>query len=164
MDHLLKIGEVAKQLATSVRTIRYYEEEGLLLPIRTEGGTRLYSPAHIGRLKAILQLAHSGFSIESIHAICCIRETCQTGDESSQQVTHALSAAQDTLNRQIQALHTLKQEVAAAQQVVQQCSGCQNSPTTHGCPTCPVRQHLPVNGQRNAAITERVSGRTPRHK
>ncbi|MCP3851392.1 MAG: MerR family transcriptional regulator [Gammaproteobacteria bacterium] len=40
--HFFKIGDVAEKLKTTVRTIRYYDEEGLLVPHRT-GGTRLYS-------------------------------------------------------------------------------------------------------------------------
>ena len=40
----LKIGDVARQLGTTARTLRYYEEQGLLTPPRTAKGTRLYAP------------------------------------------------------------------------------------------------------------------------
>ena len=75
-----KIGEAAEILKTTVRAIRYYEEEGLLVPHRTDGGTRLYSEQHIDRLKAILHLADNGFSLEVIGLIGSTRQTCATGD------------------------------------------------------------------------------------
>ena len=78
-----KIGDVAKLLNTTVRTIRYYEEEGLLLPHRTDGGTRLYLEHHVDRLKAILHLAENGFSLDVIGLIATTRDTCLTGDEGS---------------------------------------------------------------------------------
>ena len=59
-----KIGEVADLLATSIRTIRYYEEEGLLIPIRTPRGTRLYSDSHLARLKVVLRLVNLGFQLK----------------------------------------------------------------------------------------------------
>lgn len=52
-----KIGEITGLLATSIRTIRYYEKEGLLTLIRTPRGTCLYSERHIARLRIILRLA-----------------------------------------------------------------------------------------------------------
>ena len=55
-EQTFKIGEVASHLATSIRTIRFYEEEGLIYPIRTEKGTRLYNNKHVTRLKVILLL------------------------------------------------------------------------------------------------------------
>ena len=81
-----KIGEVAEILKTTVRTIRYYEEEGLLVPHRTDGGTRLYYEQHIDRLKAILHPADNGFSLEVIGLIGNTRQTCATGDEGSKKI------------------------------------------------------------------------------
>jgi len=79
----LKIGEVAELLKITVRTIRYYEEEELLKPHRTNGGTRLYTEQHLARLKAILQLTENNFPLEVIRLIGNTRETCSTGNEGS---------------------------------------------------------------------------------
>ncbi|MFP4132277.1 MAG: MerR family transcriptional regulator, partial [Thiohalospira sp.] len=40
----LNIGELAERLGTTPRTLRFYEEEGLLAPERSPGGTRRYGP------------------------------------------------------------------------------------------------------------------------
>jgi DNA-binding transcriptional MerR regulator len=54
----LRIGEVSKQLGTTPRTIRYYEEIGLLeqAPARPAGGHRLYSEAEVERLREVMRL------------------------------------------------------------------------------------------------------------
>ena len=137
-----KIGEVASKLATSIRTIRYYEEEGLLTPIRTPKGTRLYSEQHIARLKAILRLTNQGFSIEGIRKIAEIRKNSQTGDESSIQVKYYLDKILTTIDAQIEELQRSSNEIHEAQQVISGCNGCTNPPSTQGCPDCPVRTKL----------------------
>lgn len=133
-----KIGEVAESLETTVRTIRFYEEEGLLQPFRTGGGTRLYSQRHISRLKAILHLAENGFSIDSIRVIASIREACKTGDESSGKVIEQLDDELKSLSSRIGELQKLENEIAQAQTAVRMCKGCKNEPTSGGCPNCPV--------------------------
>jgi DNA-binding transcriptional MerR regulator len=67
---LVHIGEVAERTGLSHRTIRYYEEMGLVEPTaRTEGGFRLYDEAAIGRLLLIMPMKPLGFSIEQIRAL-----------------------------------------------------------------------------------------------
>lgn len=136
-----KIGEVADSLGTTIRAVRYYEEEGLLQPLRTAGGTRLYNQRHISRLKSILHLAENGFSLESIRLISSIRETCKTGDESSKKVAAQLDDKIKQLSARIRELEHLKEEIAQAKAVVWKCRGCKNKPSSKGCPTCPVKTH-----------------------
>ena len=137
-----KIGEVAGMLNTTVRTIRYYEEEGLLLPHRTDGGTRLYSEHHVNRLKAILQLAENGFSLDVIGLIGSTRETCSTGDESSKKVTEVIDSAISEIEEKISHLNTLKSDLKASRKLVAKCKGCSKKPSSKGCPECPVNQNL----------------------
>ena len=99
---------MADLLATSARTIRYYEEEGLLRPHRTDGGTRLYSEHHVDRLKAILQLAENGFSLDVIGLIGSTRETCSSGDESSKKVTEVIDSAISEIEEKISHLNFKK--------------------------------------------------------
>ncbi|MEM9451812.1 MAG: MerR family DNA-binding transcriptional regulator [Cyanobacteria bacterium P01_E01_bin.6] len=57
MSRFLQIGELSKQTGLSIRTLRYYDEIGLLvLSHRTEADYRLYSEADIIRLQQILSL------------------------------------------------------------------------------------------------------------
>lgn len=137
-----KIGEVADTLGTTIRTIRYYEEESLLQPARSVGGTRLYNERHISRLKAILHLAENGFSLESIRLIGSIREGCKTGAESSEKVSVQLDRELKQISSRIRELERLKSEIARAKTLVGKCRDCANKPTSKGCPACPVKTHV----------------------
>ncbi len=137
-----KIGEAADRLAVSVRAIRYYEEEGLLVPIRTDGGTRLYDQRRLDRLRAVLDLARGGRSIDSIKALAGTREACATGDESRRSVSAQLDAVLADLDSRIADLNALAHDVRAAKEVVAGCAGCENPPNSQGCPDCPVRAAL----------------------
>ncbi|MDJ1185225.1 MerR family transcriptional regulator [Roseofilum casamattae] len=67
MPKLLQIGELAKQTGLSIRTLRYYDQIGLLVPShRTEAEYRLYSEADIARLQQILSLRQLGFALKEV--------------------------------------------------------------------------------------------------
>jgi DNA-binding transcriptional MerR regulator len=67
---LLQIGEVAKLIGVSPKTIRYYHEIGLLVePKRTEGGYRLYTAQDLLRLQRIRRLRSLGLPLERIKEI-----------------------------------------------------------------------------------------------
>ena len=137
-----KIGEVAEMLKTTVRAIRYYEEESLVVPHRTNGGTRLYSGQHIDRLKAILHLADNGFSLEVIGLIGNTRRTCATGDEGSKKISGIIDSAITDIEKRLVDLKALKAELNAAKKLVKKCNGCTNAPSSQDCPDCPVNKNL----------------------
>ncbi|MGH2347736.1 MAG: MerR family transcriptional regulator, partial [Chloroflexota bacterium] len=63
----LTVGELARRTGVSIRTLRYYDEVGLLPPsARTEAGYRLYTPNDIARLQQIRSLRHLGFSLAAV--------------------------------------------------------------------------------------------------
>ncbi|WKV15969.1 MerR family transcriptional regulator [Janibacter limosus] len=69
-DRHVLIGEVVTRTGLSHRTLRYYEEMGLLTPTaRTEGGFRLYGDADIERLLLIKPMKPLGFSIEEMRQL-----------------------------------------------------------------------------------------------
>lgn len=63
------IGDVAKRLGISQRSIRYYEERGLINPSRTEGRFRIYAESEVARLKTVLLLKDLGMSLEEIASL-----------------------------------------------------------------------------------------------
>jgi DNA-binding transcriptional MerR regulator len=67
---LLQIGQVADRTSLSLRTIRFYEENGLVRPTsRTDGGFRLYSEDDVARLEVIKRMKPLGFSIEEMQEL-----------------------------------------------------------------------------------------------
>ena len=64
-----RIGEVSEHTSLSLRTIRYYEEEGLITSHRSKGGQRWYTDQDIVYLKRIIELKGLGFSLSEIRRI-----------------------------------------------------------------------------------------------
>ncbi len=75
-EGLLPIGRVAEQLGVSERTLRYYEEIGLVTPAdHTPGHCRRYTEADVARLSLIRDLQEvMGYSLEEIHAILAVED------------------------------------------------------------------------------------------
>ncbi|MFX3628553.1 MAG: MerR family transcriptional regulator [Ectobacillus sp.] len=63
---MYKIGEVAQLLGVSPHTLRYYEEEQIILPDRNEHGERKYSKSHLEWLKFVLRLKETQMPITKI--------------------------------------------------------------------------------------------------
>ncbi|MEU5621248.1 MULTISPECIES: MerR family transcriptional regulator [Streptomyces] len=63
----MQIGEVAARTELSLRTIRHYEETGLVAPsARSRGGFRLYTEADVARLMVVRRMKPLGFSLDEM--------------------------------------------------------------------------------------------------
>jgi DNA-binding transcriptional MerR regulator len=74
----LRIGDVARLVGTTPRTIRYYEEIGLLPPEagRPSGGHRVYSDAEVERLREIMRLKELlGVTVEELKTLLAAEES-----------------------------------------------------------------------------------------
>ncbi|MBE0418037.1 MAG: MerR family transcriptional regulator [Coriobacteriia bacterium] len=66
----MQIGDVASRTGLSLRTVRYYEEAGLVEPCeRSAGGFRLYSEAECDKFEFVKRLKPLGFSLEDMRAL-----------------------------------------------------------------------------------------------
>lgn len=67
---LMQIGEVAERTGLSLRTIRYYEEVGLVVPsARSQGGFRLYTADDVDRLLVIKRMKPLDLSLEQVREL-----------------------------------------------------------------------------------------------
>ena len=79
----MHIGELAERTGLSLRTIRHYDEVGLLPATgRTEGGFRVYAENDVERLTLIKQMKPLGFSLEEMAEILDILSALESGSES----------------------------------------------------------------------------------
>ncbi|MEO3386377.1 MerR family DNA-binding transcriptional regulator [Mesorhizobium sp. CAU 1741] len=67
-DGYIRIGDMAKQFGVTLRTLRFYEDKGLLTPKR-EGNTRLYTKRDVTKLKLILLGTKTGFSLREVKQV-----------------------------------------------------------------------------------------------
>jgi len=104
MNELVKIRDVSVKYSVSARTLRYYEDMGLIKSIRSEDyAYRLYDEANIKRLEQILILRKLNISIKDIQRIFNT-----TGSEI---VLEVLSKKVDDIDEEISLLHELKEIV-----------------------------------------------------
>lgn len=107
---LLKIGEVAAQSGLSVKTIRYYEEIGLLTTTveRSEVGYRLFDRQVLNRLAFIRRAQSLGLSLSEIQEILAVHDQ---GELPCGEVRQRLEVKVEAIAQQIEALETLKTEL-----------------------------------------------------
>ncbi|UAK32169.1 MerR family transcriptional regulator [Nocardia asteroides] len=72
----MRIGELSERTSVSQRLLRYYEEQGLLAPLREPSGYRSYRDSDIERVHRIRTLLAAGLSTATIaHVLPCILDT-----------------------------------------------------------------------------------------
>ena len=114
----MTVGEVAKKMGVTVRTLQYYDKEGLLSPsAESEGGRRLYTDKDLIRLHQIISLKSLGFSLDDIKERLISLET-------PADVANALTEQADDIRQKIEqlqaslsAIEQLKAEVLQMQTV-----------------------------------------------
>jgi DNA-binding transcriptional MerR regulator len=123
-ERFLKIGEVASSSGLSVKTIRYYEEIGLLAPAvaRSHSGYRLFNPQTLVRLAFIKRAQALGLSLNEIKDILGVHDSGQLPcGEMKQHLQEKVRAISD----QIAALENRRMELQAL------LSGWQEAPPSH---------------------------------
>ena len=109
-EQLLKIGEVSSISGLPVKTIRYYEEIGLLAPTveRSQAGYRLFTTDVLNRLAFIKRSQSLGLSLSEVQQILQVHDH---GQLPCGEVKQHLETKVAEINRQIEALETLKTEL-----------------------------------------------------
>lgn len=107
----LKIGELADSSGVPVKTIRYYEERGLLpLASRSEGQFRLFGPEAVARLTFIKRLQALGLSLQEIGECLAIHDK---GELPCHDIAAKLNQHIAAIDRQIESLMTLRGELTS---------------------------------------------------
>lgn len=107
------ISQLAQEFDVSTRTIRYYEERGLVTPIRTETGQRLYTKKDRAVLKLILRGKRFGFSLEEIHEMISLFDKDRTGRKQLEKTIEYGEQKLKEVSERIEDLLQLKQEMEA---------------------------------------------------
>ncbi|EPZ37182.1 MULTISPECIES: MerR family DNA-binding transcriptional regulator [Anoxybacillus] len=105
------ISQLAEQFDVSTRTIRYYEERGLISPIRTESGQRLYTKKDRAVLKLILRGKRFGFSLDEIHEMISLFDNDRTGRKQLEKTIAYGEQKLKEVTERIEDLMQLKQEM-----------------------------------------------------
>ena len=86
-EGVFRIGAIAERFGIHPQTLRLYEREGLLRPVRTEGNTRLYDTDTIERLEIILTLTRDlGVNLAGVEVILHMKERIERMQGDVQQL------------------------------------------------------------------------------
>jgi len=114
------IGEIAQKLDMSQRTIRYYEEIGLLNSIkRVEGGRRIYTDADLRRLKLIKRLKIMGMTLSEMQELEAMWTIEKSNDKVLKRLLELLNNQLKRLDDRIADLNILRNEILEYQNRIQ---------------------------------------------
>lgn len=136
---LLKIGDFARAAGTNLRTLRYYEELGLLAPNkRSGGGFRYYRTVDLNRVRTIQNLQELGLTLEVIGQIMSCREAVEDRDEFLRRVSAALDRQEQLIAARMETLENQRRALAEARLKLEDCGGCDHVPTDENnhCEPC----------------------------
>jgi DNA-binding transcriptional MerR regulator len=110
---LMQIGQVADRTGLSLRTIRFYEENGLVVPTaRSEGGFRLYSDGDVARLEVIKRMKPLGFSLEEMQELLTLLADLDAATADREQLIDRLQMFHEAATARVLAL---REQLAVAE-------------------------------------------------
>jgi DNA-binding transcriptional MerR regulator len=116
-----QIGKLANLLNLSPRTIRYYEEIGLLNSIkRVEGGKRIYTDKDFQRLKFITRLKHLGLTLSEMLELEDIYQIHQTNKKVLPRLLELLDGHALKIDERINSLNKLRADILNYQGKIRQ--------------------------------------------
>jgi DNA-binding transcriptional MerR regulator len=129
----MRIGDLAAETRVSVRSLRYYEEQGLLTASRTASGQRVYTDAAVERVQLVQQLFAAGLASRTIVQLL----PCVDRGESTQESFALLIAERDRITAQLA-------ELEAVRGRLDQVIAITEHPTAEHCPALRDRPAEPV--------------------
>lgn len=136
---LLKIGDFARLADTNLRTLRYYEELGLMAPAsRSEGGFRYYRRSDLNRLNMIRSLQELGLHLDQIRELLGSRENGADRAQLMARVRKALLVQDRLLEERIAEIGRQREKIQAAMGKLCQCETCLHTPSADNnfCEPC----------------------------
>ncbi|WP_106307674.1 MerR family transcriptional regulator [Paraburkholderia sp. BL18I3N2] len=116
---LLTVRDAAERLGVTPRTLKYYEERGLVSPTRSEGRYRLYDEDDLKRFGRILRLRSLGFSLHSVTEM--LKRPLEPVDGGHRYSTESLQQIHDAIEQQVAALdariESVRRELKEAQKL-----------------------------------------------
>ncbi len=125
----MNIGDVASRTGLPAKTIRYYEDIGLIRPLRDTNGYRVFREADFHKLAFLGRARTLGFSIEDCRTLMALYE------DESRASADVKRLAQEHLHQIDQKIEQLQSMQATLQHLVQECAGDER-------PECPILQDL----------------------
>lgn len=134
---MLTTGDMARLTGNTLRTVRFYEEAGIVRPERrSTGGHRLFSHFELDRLRLITNLRAAGLSLEEIRVMLELKERSASAASGSSALVDAVERQIATLDERIEALAGLRDELLATRSAMSDCQACTEDGFPEACGSC----------------------------
>lgn len=111
-ETITPIGELANSLDLTTRTLRYWEEVGIIESVeRADGAARGYTPYFVRRIKFIMKLKHLGLTIKEMQALYAAYGEAKQTDRMLPALIKTLDEHVDKIDARIQNLTALRKEI-----------------------------------------------------
>ncbi len=135
----LSTGDMARLSNTTLRTVRFYEAEGLISSMAREGGChRKFAHSELKKLQIIADLREAGLSLQEIKALAGLKRRCVSPTAAAQAMSQALARRIEDLKARIDTLARVKDELMSTVATIQRCHGCQEPEFPSACAGCDV--------------------------
>ena len=140
-EEFYRIGELALKSGVTIRTMRYYEELGLLSSNkRTRGGQRTYNNSDFVYIKRIKELQVLGFSLEEIGKIISLKESDDRGESRKTELLLGYKRKKEEAELKIEKLKTYTAELEWHIKQLQEVEDFQSCPGSL-CASCEYKKH-----------------------
>ncbi len=143
---LLTTGDMARLSESTLRTVRFYEQEGLIQPVaRTEGGHRHFTVDELQKLQLALDLREAGLSLQAIKDLFELKREAKSPEDASRRMSDVLESQIGEMQRKIAKLRCLREELVSMVSVISECRECNDQGFPVRCRDCEVlnRPELP---------------------
>jgi len=145
----MRIGDLAKKAGTTMRTIRYYEQLGLIRPIgRTKGGFRLYEEEELRKLSLIKSLQLLDIPLAQVKAFFDRRQQGRSAAEIAPPIRQILQEQLTQMEQRIVQYRTMQESLRQTLEILTCCAGCPREPGPDVCSICPAitsRAEIPLH-------------------
>jgi MerR family Zn(II)-responsive transcriptional regulator of zntA len=134
---LLSTGDMARITGNTLRTVRFYEEAGILRPERrSNGGHRLFSKVELERLQLITNLRAAGLSLDEIRLMLDLKEKSSSAVNASSALMQAVDQQLVSLDERIAVLTKLRDELVTTRTFLKDCKACTDTGFPEACASC----------------------------
>lgn len=138
-------GDLARLTGNTLRTVRYYEEQGLLHPVpRSSGEHRLFTQKDLDCLRTISDLRAVGLSLEEISQVIKLRVHAPEGAVLVEGARKMLEQQLAVVEERLATLQRVRTELEGARSLLAECCQCPDLGRPKACGTCDhAQEHLP---------------------
>jgi MerR family mercuric resistance operon transcriptional regulator len=145
-EQWLTTGEMARLSRTTLRTVRFYEAEGLITSREREDGShRQFPHTELLKLQIISDLREAGLSLQEIKALIALKGSCSTPRQAAGAMSSTLCDQVRELERRIATLQRVRDELSSMVDMLRVCHGCTHPDFPRRCRGCDVVDDAPAD-------------------